>query len=208
MGLRDIPRSAVDGAVRLTRLPLDVAVSLLPGNGSGARPAAAIAVDRFDAALRDAAGMMLFDTELRDDATRRRVAADERARELRLRAEAAQRSARADERFSARVEDAEDRRTAAERRADDERAAAERRKQERKAAAARAAQARKAATRKAHAQAAEVIDEAADEVRLQQLKSEAMALEEREAALAAQAEAQRLQDEATKKKAARKRKTT
>src|SRR4051812_35610953 len=120
MSLRDIPRSAVDAAVQLTRMPLDIAVSLLPGNGTGARPAASIAVDRLDAALRDAAGMALFDTELRDDAARRRIAADERARELRLRMEAEQRSAQADERFSARVEHAEERRSAAEQRADEE----------------------------------------------------------------------------------------
>ena len=42
MGIRDIPRSAVDGAVKLTRLPLDIVVSMLPGNGNGSatKPAA------------------------------------------------------------------------------------------------------------------------------------------------------------------------
>src|ERR687893_734832 len=91
MSLRDIPRSAVGGAVKLTRLPLDIVVAMLPGNGNATKPAAAIAVDRFEAALRDAAGIALFDEELREDAARRRIAADERERELRLRAEAEQR---------------------------------------------------------------------------------------------------------------------
>ena len=204
MSLRDIPRSAVGGAVKLTRLPLDIVVSMLPGNGSGTKPAAAIAVDRFEAALRDAAGIALFDEELREDAMRRRIAADERERELRLRAEAERRTAEADERFSARVEDAEDRRTAAEKRAEHERQEAERRKQQRAANAARRAQARKATNRKVRAKVDEQLDEEADEARLEQLKKEAAALEERERALTAQAEAQRLQDEATKKKAARK----
>lgn len=204
MSLRDIPRSAVGGAVKLTRLPLDIVVSMLPGNGSGTKPAAAIAVDRFEAALRDAAGIALFDEELREDAMRRRIAADERERELRLRAEAERRTAEADERFSARVEDAEDRRSAAEKRAEHERQEAERRKQQRAANAARRAQARKATNRKVRAKVDEQLDEEADEARLEQLKKEAAALEERERALTAQAEAQRLQDEATKKKAARK----
>ena len=58
MSIRAIPRGAVDGAVKLARLPVDVAISLLPGNGNGdgARPAAKIAVDRWDATLRELAG--------------------------------------------------------------------------------------------------------------------------------------------------------
>ena len=155
MGMREIPRSAVGGAVKLTRLPLDIVVSMLPGDGdgdgSGAKPAAAIAVDRFEATLRDAAGIVLFDSELREDAMRRRIAADERERELGLRTEAERRSAEADDRFSDRVEDAEDRRTAAEQRAEDERQAAEQRKQQRTGNAARREQTRKAANRKARA---------------------------------------------------------
>jgi len=210
MSMRDIPRSAVGGAVKLTRLPLDIVVSMLPGDGDGSatKPAAAIAVDRFEAALRDAAGIALFDRELREDAMRRRIAADERERELRLRAEAQRRSAEADERFSARVEDVEDRRGAAEQGAERERAAAEQRKRQRAANAARRAQARKTTTRKVRAKVDEKIDEDAEKARLEQLKTEAKALEERERALTAQAEAQRLQDEATKKKAARKRRTS
>jgi len=204
--MRDIPRSAVDAGVKLTRLPLDIAVAMLPGDddGSGAKPAAGIALDRFEATLRDAAGIALFDSELREDAMRRRLAADERERELRLRTEAERHSAEADERFSERVDDAEDRRTAAEQRAEQERQAAEQRKQQRAAGAARREQTRKAANSKVRAKADEQIAQDADEARLEQLRAEAKALEEREAALAAQAEAKRLQDEATKKKAARK----
>lgn len=204
MSIRAIPRTAVDGAVKLARLPLDIAVSLIPGNGSGARPAAGVAVDRMDARLRDAAGVVLRDSELRDEAMRRRVAADERARANRLRKEAEARSEMADARFSVRVEDAEERRTTAEDRAENERVAAGRRKQQRKQAAASTEHKRKSASRQARAKAADVIEEDADTAHLEQLKAEADALEERERALVAEAEAQRLQDEATKKKAARK----
>jgi hypothetical protein len=209
MSMRDIPRTVVDGAVKLTRLPLDIFVSMLPGNGNGrgARPAAGIAVDRLEATLRDAAGIALFDNELREDAMRRHLAADERERELRLRAEAERRSAEADERFGDRVEHAEEHRTAAEQRAERERQAAEQRRQQRAAGAARREQAGKATARKARAKVGEKIEQEGDEARLEQLKAEAKALEEREVALTAQSEAQRLQDEATKKKAGRKRRT-
>ncbi|MDQ3723011.1 MAG: hypothetical protein M3376_08080 [Actinomycetota bacterium] len=206
MSMRDIPRGAVGGAVKLTRLPLDFVVSMLPGNGDGRgpQPAAAIAVDRLEATLRDAAGIALFDNELRADAMRRRLAADERAREVRLRGESERHSSEADEHFSARVEGAEDRRTAAEQRAEHEREAAEQRKQQRTENAARREQTRKVANRKVRAKVDEKIDEKSDEARLEQLEAESKALEERERALTAQAETQRLQDEATKKKAARK----
>jgi hypothetical protein len=204
MGIRAIPRTAVDGALKLTRLPLDIAISLMPGNGSGVRPAAGIAVDRLDARLRDVAGVVLRDSALRDEAMQRRVAADERARAARLRNEAEAGSEAADARFSVRVEDAEERRATAEQRAENQRVAAERRKHQRTQAAASTEQKRKSASRRARAQVGEVIDEEADRARLEELKAKAEALEERERALVAQAEAQRLQDEATKKKAARK----
>ena len=137
--------SAVGAGVKLARLPLDIAVSMLPGDGDGARPAASIAVDRWEATLRQVAGYALRDDELREDAARRRAAADERARALRLREAAERRRAEADERLADRVQTAEEQRS----------------------------------------------------------EAEAQALEEREAALTAKAEAQRLRDEATKKKAAR-----
>jgi hypothetical protein len=204
MSIRDIPRGAVDGAVKIARLPLDVAVALLPGNGDGARPAAGIAVDRLDANVRQLAGYALLDDELREDARKRLQAADERARALRLRAAAEARTAAADERLADRVEQAEQQRAAAERRAERERRQAEQRRAANKRAAAQAESKRKQASRRAKAKVEEAIAEDADEARLEQLKAEARALEEREAALVAKDEAQRLQDEATAKKAARK----
>jgi colicin import membrane protein len=204
MGIRAIPRSAVDGAMKLARLPLDVAVSLLPRNGDSARPAARIAVDRWEATLRQIAGYALHDEEMRADAIRRRAAADERARALRLRETAEQRRAAADERLADRVEDAEEQREAAEARAERKRRQATEQRAERAARAARTESKRKAAHREMHEQAQDAIEEEADEARLEQLEAEAKVLEERERALTAQSEAQRLQDAATARKAARK----
>lgn len=204
MSIRAIPRGAVDGAVKLARLPLDVVISLLPGNGDGAGSAAKITVDRWDATLREVAGYALRDDVLREEATRRRVAADERARALRLRSAAEARTAAADSQLADRAEQAEERRAAAEGRAERERAAAEKRRAARSRAAAQAETKRKAANRRTQAKVEEVIEEQADEARLEQLQTEAKALEEREAALIAKDEARRLRDVATAKKAARK----
>lgn len=210
MSIRSIPRSAIGGAVKLTRMPLDVVVSLLPGdgNGGGPGPAAGIAVDRIEATLLDAAGMALGDRELREDATRRRLSADERARALHLRDDAADHSTHA-ERFPLVDDDlahpaaeerpaAEDRR-AAEQQADaePERATAERREPQRKATATGTKPTRRTASRKPRSRTGGVAKEDADNVRLEQLEAEAKALEEREAALSAQAATQR---DATKPK--------
>jgi hypothetical protein len=203
MSIRAIPRRAVAAAVKVARLPLDIAVSLLPGNDNGGRPAATIAVDRWEATMRDLAGYALLDAKLREDATRRRAAADERARALRLREAAERRRAEADERLDDRVEQAEEHRAVADEHAERQRREAEQRRAAKARAAAQAETRRKAASRQTRAKVDEAIEEQADEARLEQLKAEAQALEEREVALTAQDEAQRLQDAATAKKSAR-----
>ncbi len=204
MTIRTIPRSAVGGSIKLMRLPLDMAVALLPGNGSGPKPAAGLALDRVEAQLRDLAGAALGDEVLREDAARRRVAADERERAMRLRTAAARRSAEADEVLHETREAAEERRKQAAAQARRQRAEAARLREERTQEAARAERKRKAASHKALSKAEQEIEEQADEARLEQLEHEAGVLEEKAEALTAEAEAQRLQDEATKKKAARK----
>jgi len=203
MNPRTIPRGAVDGAVKLVRLPLDIAVSLLPGNGDGSRPALRIAVDRWEATLRHVAGYALRDDELREDAERRREAADERARALRLREAAQRRSAEADDRLADRVDAAQQHRETAQERAERRRRQAEQQRAARTRAAAQTETKRKAVSRRVKDTVEGAIEEEADEARLERLEAEARALEERKAALTAEDEAQRLQDEATKKKAAR-----
>src|SRR5436189_6181141 len=95
MNPRSIPRTAVRGYLGLARLPLDAAIRLLPGNGSGRGSAADLALDRADASIRAIVATILGDPVLRRDAQRRRVAADERQRALRLRAEAQRKSEQA-----------------------------------------------------------------------------------------------------------------
>src|SRR5687768_11296672 len=136
MTTRTIPRAAVDVYLRVARLPVDTAVGLLPGDDQGIRPAAQLTVDRADATLRDLAGLVLADRELRADAARRRIAADERERALRLRAEARRTKQQADERLGERQESAQEGREAAERRAAQEPEAAEPRREERSRKAA------------------------------------------------------------------------
>lgn len=78
MNARAIPRSAVDTFLKLVRLPLDGAISLLPGNGTGAKPAARLALDRLDARLRAVLSSMLSDPVLHEDPEQRRGAAEQR----------------------------------------------------------------------------------------------------------------------------------
>src|SRR4051794_14068206 len=129
MNARVIPRTAVGGYLKLIRLPFDAAVSLLPGNGTGSGPSLALALDRAEASARAVAGAVLGDPVLREDATRRRAAADERERALRLRTAAEHKTERADEHLSQRQEGAERRRAQARERAQSERDQARRRRE-------------------------------------------------------------------------------
>src|SRR4051812_3858781 len=97
--LRQISRAAVGGYVKAVRLPLDTAARVA-GRGNGRTSGITLALDRAEATARDVAGRALGDAELRHDAGRRRLAADERERALRLRAEAEQHEEIADESLS------------------------------------------------------------------------------------------------------------
>src|SRR5215217_9056924 len=82
MTLNTIPRTLVSGALSVVRLPAD-GLLLVAGRGrfgSSLR----FALDRGDAGLRAAAGTLLRDDELVDDAHRRRQAAEEREQAVRL----------------------------------------------------------------------------------------------------------------------------
>jgi flagellar biosynthesis GTPase FlhF len=204
MSIRAIPRTAISGSIKAMRLPLDIAVSLLPGNGAGPRPRAGIVLDRLEAQLRDFAGAVLGDEVLREDAARRHLAADERERAMRLRTAAARRSDETGERLAETREDAGELREQAAERARRQRVEAEHVREQRSRDAERVERKRRATSEAARSNVDEAIDEVAAEARLEQLKREAAALEEQGDALTAEAEAQRLQDEATRRKAARK----
>src|SRR3954469_17247271 len=102
-----VTNKAIDGYLKLVRIPLDTAVGLLPGNGDGRGPAAGLALDRADATVRAIAATVPGSTALRRDAERRRTAADEREKALRLRAEARNRTQQADAELATREERAE-----------------------------------------------------------------------------------------------------
>jgi hypothetical protein len=205
MSIRAIPRSAVGGSIKAARLPLDIAVSLLPGNGTGPAAGAAVALDRVEAQLRDLAGIALRDEVLREDAALRRVAADERERAIRLRVAAERRTQEADERLEQTHEAAEEQREQAAERARSQRATAAQERRQRSQQAGQAARRRKQANTERAAEVDDAIDEQATAARLEQLEREAEALDHKAVALTAESEAQRLQDAATAKKAARKR---
>jgi flagellar biosynthesis GTPase FlhF len=202
MSIRAIPRTAIGGSIKVARLPLDLAVSLMPGDGP--RPSAGLVLDRIEAQVRDIAGVALGDEVLREDAARRRIAADERERALRLRAAAERRAREAEEHLTDTREDAEELREQAAERARRQHAEAERLREQRAQDAAWVERTRQAASEQARAKADESIVEQATAARLEQLEREAAALDEQTDALTAQAEARRLQDEATRRKAARK----
>jgi flagellar biosynthesis GTPase FlhF len=189
MSIRAIPRSAIGGSIRAARLPLDIAVGLLPGNGDGPSASATVALDRVEAHLRDLAGIALADEALREDAALRRLAADERERALRLRAAAARRAQVADERLDETLEETEEQREQAAERARRQREQAAAQRKQRSQQAAQTAGERKASSTRAAAAREEVIEEQATDARLEQLEREAAALDETAAALATESEA-------------------
>src|SRR3979409_1720673 len=111
MTLRMIPRTALDGYLKLDRMPSQGMLALCGGGDSAA--AVKLVRDRVEAAVRGAAGAVLGDDALRADGRRRSEAADERERALRLRAEAERRSERADARIAEQETEADRRRARA-----------------------------------------------------------------------------------------------
>ena len=198
MTLSTIPRAAVGGWLKVTTAPVDAALGVL------GREDAQVAVDRVDATVRALAGTALRDDELLADATARREAADERARALRLREEAALRAERGSEEADERRQKAATRRRSATQRARTERKRADEKREKATQRAAGTQQRRRAANDRAAADAEETIDARNRRARLESLDAEAGALGEREAALAARDEAERLAGAAAAAKARRK----
>jgi hypothetical protein len=201
-----IPAIAIDRYLKLVRIPLDTAVGFLPGNGDGRGPAAGLALDRADATLRTIAATLLGDADLRRDAQRRRTAADEREKALRLRADARRKTEQADAKLATRHDRAERERAQADERAEARREQAGRKRDEKARQAARAEAKRRQATRKAAEKNGASIDSRERKARLDALETKAEALEEKEEALTAADEAKRLADAAARTKAKRRKK--
>jgi len=205
MSLQTISRNAVDSYLKLLRLPADaVARVLRPRNGrDGETTAMELALDRVEATLRDVAGSVLRDPQLREDARRRRVAANERERALELRSAAGRRSLEADDELATRAETAEQHRRDAARR---EQETKEQVRQQRAAESRQLAQVenrRLAAVEDDAKNAEEAIERRSRRARLEQLHTETESLDEEQEALTARREAQRLRRAASETKAAR-----
>src|SRR4051795_13348267 len=123
MNLRSIPRAAVGGYIKAVRWPLDRTARLLRNDGD--KSGAELAVDRADAAARGAAGTVLGDQELTEQAQRRATAADQRERAQTLRGAARAREESAQEELEQRRDQAEQRKQQAEERAKAKREQAE-----------------------------------------------------------------------------------
>jgi len=202
MALRDIPRTAVGGYLKLARLPIDTGLKLIGRGGNS--DAAKLAADRVDATAREAAATVLADDELKKDARKRHRATDERQRATKLRAKAQQKSAQADAELTERQEQAEQRRRQAAERAEQRKETASEAAKKRQQRAAETERKRKQASQKAAAQMEDQISDKERKARLEQLETKTEALEEREEALTAADEAQRLEKAAATAKAARK----
>jgi hypothetical protein len=204
MDARDMGRTTLDTWLRISRLPFDAASRLLPNGDHGPRTPAKLVIDRVDATIRDTVGSLLGDDELREDASRRRVAADERERALELRVEAATKKQRADLRLADRQDSAEQQRAEAERRAEQQTQRADREKAQREQRAKETAAKQQHAVEEAERQKLAAAETKAKKQRLKVLETEADALDTESDALTATDEAQRLRTAASAAKAARK----
>lgn len=206
MNVRTIPRTAVENSLRLVRVPLDTAIGWLPGNGTGARPAATLALDRTDAALRAFAGAILGDSGLREDAQRRRAALEHREQAQALRGEAQERTEQADAVLEQRHDQVARQRAQTELRAKSRRENADRERDEQRRRADKTEGKRLAASKKAGARADQAVNERAPKARLEALDAKTDALRKKEEALTANDEARRLREAASRTKAERKNK--
>ena len=135
--LQTIPKAAVEGAIKIARLPADALVGVAPE--TRITSAIGTAVDRADARVRSAAGNALRDTELQREAGLLRSAVDERRRTREPRTESAsERARRASAQDIEARELAEKHRRTADLNAAKKRAAARRRREQAQAEAQKA----------------------------------------------------------------------
>jgi hypothetical protein len=199
---RSIPSTVVGTGLTLARLPLDTVLRL--GGDRAPAQAVKLAVDRADATVRSVAGIALGDVLLQEDGSRRRAAADERERAMRLHAEAEARTEQADEHVEEARSEARERRESAAESAERRRRQAKERRDALKSQAAKATNRRKQSAKADAARAEEQIEKEARRSKLEHLETKAEALEEREAALVAADEGRRLKRAASKAKVERK----
>ena len=199
MDVLALPRRAVDGSLRVLRLPIDMTVGVLDREGKKAS-ALTLGVDRADATVRRFAGRILHDETLRRDAHVRGQAIEERERAMHLRTEAELRRERADAEFADDLESAQAQRTAAEQRAAEQRAGVDTQRRAESERLAEQTDQWQFANRDAADRTEQRIDERAKEARLAQLEKAAEVLEAREESVTTRSEAQRIQSLASEVK--------
>ncbi len=200
MNLQAIPRALIGSSLKLARFPFDRALSL-GGNSTGP---ARLMVDRVDATLRGAAGLLLRDDTLQADASRRQAAAKEREHANRLRAEAAFHSDKGEEQVQETRDETEALRRRVEQAAEQKRRLAKNRRDARKSTIAKKARSRQQAAQNTAQNRKRHAEDQGKRERLKALDSKSSALGQKEAALVASEEATRLQRAASKAKANRK----
>lgn len=203
MEVRNVGRTAIDRWLKVARLPFDTAAHLLP-NDRGPRKAAVLMIDRADASVRAAVGDFFHDDQLREDASRRRIAVEERVRASALRVEAESKQHDADAQLTEELDAADRLREQAEREAQERRQKADEQRARRQARTREAAAAQKREVEQATQQRAAAEETKAKRERLAVLDDQAGALDQEADALTATDEAKRLRDAASAAKAARK----
>jgi DNA-directed RNA polymerase beta' subunit len=204
MEAETIGHRAVDAWLKFIRLPVDTVVRLLPNGDTGPRNTVSVAVERFDATVRDAIGTVLRDHGLRADASRRRAAADQRERGLVLRGKATETIEAADARLRREQEASEKARAEAERAAEQRLRDVAKERAERQRRAEDLARKQEQAVDHAREEKLSSAEKRAKVERLEVLDDKERALDTEADALAASGEAQRLRKAATSAKAARK----
>ena len=205
MNARTLPRFAVDQSLKFMRFPIDATIARLSGGReTGAGPAAKLAVDRVDATVRSLAASLLNDPILRDDAQARDAASSERERAMKLRDEAQRQSERADKRLGERRDQAERQRERADQHVASkvERANASRDEKAKKAATTE--KQRLASSRQAEARTEDAVEQRANQKRVAALDAQSESLSDRQEALTAADEADRLASAAARAKDERK----
>jgi DNA anti-recombination protein RmuC len=175
-----IPRVAVGASLRALRLPV-VVLGRVTGQERAER--VELGFDNIDATARGAAGALLRDVKLREDARRRRAAMRERRRALRLREQAEHHAARADAQFDRRREDSERLRASAAQTAERRREQAEERREQAEGRAERIEEQRYAAITATAERELDATTEQARREHLDALQEEEAALRTREQAL-------------------------
>ena len=137
MALNKVTKTVVDRSLKVARTPVDLALKAAGASKSPAK----LALDRAEAGVRGAAGTVLRNPKLKQEAESRELAAAERERALRLEQEAEQREQVARERAEG------EREAAAEKRAEADRQAQRRRTKRRNGARRKRRKQRKQRTR-------------------------------------------------------------